>query len=194
MKLNPQFAVLVVVAFNLFGTQSFAHHPDHSKSYPAPSHPTPKYPSDPSAPSNEPPCLDDNNQELAADDAKIIELKTSTANQYLTRAHITGVVGNIYPDETGHTHFQAVMGPNPGDTIEVIYNDSFGALPRIVPGMTVDACGDFINSFAATSRYQASPDNAIIHWIHRNPRGGHPSGFIMLNGVVYGQGQGDGGA
>jgi hypothetical protein len=146
------------------------------------------------APSSAPACLDNSGAVLPINNAAMIHLKTTTPNQFLARAHVQGVIGNIYPDHNGHNHFEAILGPNPGDSVELIYNQSFGALPRLVAGMTVEACGDFINSDAATSQYPASPDNAIMHWIHKNPHGSHPSGFLIINGVLDGQGNGGPGA
>jgi hypothetical protein len=142
-----------------------------------------------------PACLDNKGHELPVDNAAMILLKTTTPNQFLARAHVSGKIGNIYPDHNGHNHFEAILGPKAGDSVELIYNQSFGALGRLVPGMTVEACGDFINSDAPTSQYPASPDNAIMHWIHKNPGGhGHASGFLIINGVVDGQGTGGNGA
>jgi len=138
-----------------------------------------------------PECLSDG-KPIAIDDQAVITMKTTTPNQYLARAHVNGTITNIFADETGHNHFEITMGPNPGDTLEVIYNISFGQLPTLQMGMSVEACGDFINSFAATSEYPESPDNAIIHWIHRNPSDkGHASGFLMIDGTLYGQGKGN---
>lgn len=115
-------------------------------------------------------------------------MKQSTPNQYLARAHVEGVVRQIYPEKNGHTHFEIALGPNPGDTLEVIYNSSFGSLPELDVGLKVEACGDYITSYASTHMYPASPDGAIIHWVHGNPSGhGHPSGFLVIEGVLYGQ-------
>ena len=138
-----------------------------------------------------PVCLS-SHQPIPVDNQEVLGWKTGTANLFLARSHVQGRVTRVYPDRNGHNHFAIQIGPGPSDTLEVIYNSSFGQLPNIRPGMSVEACGDYITS-NAPAQYPASPDGAIIHWVHRNPRGGHDSGFLVINGSLYGQGNGSGG-
>ena len=140
-----------------------------------------------------PSCLDDSGKPIAVNNSQVLQWKTSTSNQFLARAHVKGTVMDIYPDHSGHNHFAIDLDKNPSDGLEVVYNISFGQLPAIRVGMTVEACGDYITSNDATSQYPASPMGAIIHWIHRNPSPqGHKSGFLIINGQLYGQGSGQG--
>ena len=139
-----------------------------------------------------PECLDVKGA-IPVDNAQVLKWKTSTPNQFLARAHVSGTVEKIYPDKNGHNHFQIQIGPDARDTIEVVYNVSFGKLPKFGPGANIEACGDYITSDAATAEYPPSPDGAIMHWVHRNPKGhGHASGFVAIDGTVYGQGNGQG--
>ncbi len=140
-----------------------------------------------------PNCLDRSGNSLPVNDAQVLQMKISTPNQFLARAHIKGFIQHAYADHNGHTHFEARIGAKPTDTIEIVYNESFGSLPPLVPNMIVEACGDYITSNAATSQYPASPDGAILHWVHRTT-GGHPGGYVAISGVAYGQGSGNGGA
>ena len=141
-----------------------------------------------------PACLGSGGQEIPSDDSVVMQWKSTTPNQTLKRAHVTGVLTAVYPDRNGHNHFSIRIGTTSSDTLEVVYSQSFGALTQVHVGMAVEACGDYITSNAATAQYPASPDGAIIHWIHKNPSGhGHPSGFLMLDGQVFGQGAGQGG-
>jgi hypothetical protein len=139
-----------------------------------------------------PACLQLNGTVIPVDNDKVLLWKTSTPNQYLARAHITGIVQKAYANQSGHNHFSIKIGDAATDTIEVIYNISFGALPHIVAGMQVETCGDFINSFAPAGSYPTSPDKAIIHWIHKSDSNNHASGFLTINGVNYGLGNGHG--
>ncbi len=133
-----------------------------------------------------PACLG-HGQLIEVDDAQVVQWKATTPNQTLKRAHVDGTLTRLYPNHSGHAHFEIQVGPASTDTLEVVYNVSFGALPALHVGMRVEACGDYITSNAATSRYPASPDGAIIHWIHRNPSGqGHDSGFLILDGALFG--------
>lgn len=139
-----------------------------------------------------PPCMNQG-QALPISNQQVIAWKHSTANQFLARAHVVGTLTRLYPDHSGHTHFEIQLAPTPDGTLEIVYNQSFGALPALSPGMTVEACGDYITSIAQSGPYPASPDGAILHWVHRNPSGqGHDSGFLVINGAVCGQGNGSG--
>ena len=142
-----------------------------------------------------PACLDASGQELQTNNDQVLQWKSSTPNQTLKRGHVAGVLTLAYPDRNGHSHFEIKIGPTSTDTLEIVYNISFGALPQLHPGMAVEVCGDYITSNAATQQYPTpSPDGAIMHWIHRNPSGhGHLSGYTILDGAVFGMGAGQGG-
>ncbi len=133
-------------------------------------------------------CLDQGKKVLPVDDGRVINLKVSTPNQFLARAHVEGKITNIFSDHNGHNHFEINIGPNEKDRLEVIYNQSFGSLDTLTIGMDVEACGDFINSNAPTAQYPASPAGAIIHWVHfSNNTAKHLSGFLIIDGVIRGQ-------
>ena len=124
---------------------------------------------------------------LPVDNARVLEMKSGTPNQYHDRAHIEGVLQGVFPDKTGHHHFEVAIGPASSDVIEVIYNEDFGGIPALTAGMSVEACGDYITANAPSGGYPASPDGAIVHWVHRSPNPHHDSGFLVLGGVMCGQ-------
>jgi hypothetical protein len=135
--------------------------------------------------SGSPDCLSDNGQNLPIDNQAVIGYEATSAESYLARAHVEGPIVNIYPDQTGHNHFEIQLGDQ--NYLEVIYNMDFGTLPDLQIGMTVEACGDYITSRTQDGPYPPSPAGAIIHWVHENPSNhGHPSGFLMINGQQYG--------
>ena len=183
MNTKNLFVMMIVGLSLLGGASSYASHGHKPKPTPTPA-PGP-------VDSNAPACLDDNGNELPVDDAQAIEYKTSTPNGSTSRVHAAGPITKIYPDQNGHNHFEISLGNAAGDTLEVVYNISFGALPTLELGMSVEVCGDFINSYAPENGYQASPDGAIIHWIHKT-NSSHPAGFTIIDGVLYGQGNGSG--
>lgn len=123
----------------------------------------------------------------------------SSNNNYHDRGHVQGTVVQVYPDRNGHNHFSVKVGPDANDTVEVVYNQDFGSVPDPQVGMPVEACGDYITSVAPTpgpsgQTYPASPDHALIHWVHMAPaRSGHNSGFLVVNGVLTGQDAGNAG-
>lgn len=133
-----------------------------------------------------PPCVDRDGQAMAIDNDWVLHLKATSENQYQDRGFVSGVVVDIYEDRTGHEHFSISIGPGKGDTVEVIYNKKFGDMqPEF--GMKVVACGDYITAHAPAGGYEASPDDAIIHWVHYNPKDkGHPHGYVILGDELVG--------
>jgi hypothetical protein len=128
-------------------------------------------------------CLD-KGRVLDVMNEQVIKWKSSTANAFLARAKVQGLVDEVFPDHNGHRHFSVKIGPNNSDHIEVVYNLSFGKMPLANIGDEVQACGDYITSIAQTGSYPPSPDGAIIHWVHRST-GRHDSGYVILNGSKY---------
>ncbi len=126
-------------------------------------------------------------QSLTVNDAQVLIWKQTTANQFRGRAHIQGTLQKIYPDHSGHHHFQVKIGTGADDTIEVIYNEAFGLLPAYQVGSQIEACGDYITSNQRSGHLPASPDGAIVHWVHKAPAGGHDSGYLAIDGTVCGQ-------
>ncbi|MBC7387027.1 MAG: hypothetical protein H7301_12810 [Cryobacterium sp.] len=133
-------------------------------------------------------------QEIQIDNARVIDMKQKTANQYHDRGFVEGRVA-IPPTVQGdHVHFSLAIGPAKKDTVEIIYNfdTDFGELAQgIRMGDTVVVCGDYITSNAPAGGYRASPDGALIHWTHWNPatRAGsmnHEHGFIMTGSTLSG--------
>lgn len=143
-----------------------------------------------------PECLDQFGKPLPVDNDTVLGWKDSTPNEFVARAHIEGVVveNETVRNRNGHDHFVIELSGrmNKGQ-IEVVYSEDFGPLPEPRGGMEVEACGDYITSTARgglKGQYPASPVGAIIHWVHRSGRsGGHPSGFLALDHVLYGYGE-----
>jgi hypothetical protein len=129
-------------------------------------------------------------QTLNLNNEQAVTWKNTTANQFHSRAHIKGKLVTVYPDHSGHHHMEVLIGPNNQDTIEVIYNEAFGPMPTLNPGAIIEACGDFITSKAQSGPYPASPDGAIVHWVHKAPNSGHESGYVVVDGTVCGQNSG----
>jgi hypothetical protein len=134
-----------------------------------------------------PPCMDKAGKPLKVDNARVLKLKDTTDNQYLDRGYVSGTVAEVYKDQTGHEHFSLQIGPEKGDTLEVVYNEKFGETPEPHVGMQAMACGDYITANAPAGGYEASPDDAIIHWVHYNPKeAGHAHGFLVMEGTLVG--------
>lgn len=130
---------------------------------------------------------------LGINNDTVLKWKSDSPNQYHDRGHVEGKIVRVYPDKNGHEHFSIQIGSGAGETLEIIYNQEFGAMPQPTVGMDVEACGDYITSTAPSpgpngQTYPASPDGAILHWVHMAPaRSGHHSGFVVIDGVLTGQ-------
>ncbi len=139
-----------------------------------------------------PVCEDNRGRAMQPNNEQVLAWKTSTPNQYTDRGFITGTLVGVLLDKGSHLRLDVFVGPDRtggrNTDIELVYNRAFGDVrSQLRPGMQVAACGDFINAFAPTGRYPASPVGAILHWIHKKMRGSHPNGFMMIDGQLYGQ-------
>lgn len=141
-----------------------------------------------------PPCNDVRGSAMSVDNARILNLKKSTKNQYRDRGYIQGTLVGVLQDRKSHLHLDVFLGETPSgrgrdSDIEIIYNRAFDEIDgrSLRPGAEVIACGDFINSFAPAGRYPASPVGAILHWTHMAPQPPHQHGFLMIDGKLYGQ-------
>ena len=90
-----------------------------------------------------PPCLDNSRRVMDLNNEQVLSWRQQSRDQFHARGYVKGTLTRDYPDHTGHTHFEMQIGPNSDDTIEVVYNQSFGELPPLNPGMEVEVCGDY---------------------------------------------------
>jgi hypothetical protein len=129
-------------------------------------------------------------QVLSVDNALAVQRKEDHdqyPNGTTYRGNISGVITKLYADQTCHTHFEIALDGTPSTTIEVIYDQGFGSTPKPAIGMSVQACGDFIISYSKENGYAASPDGALIHWIHATDTSKHDAGFLILGDTLCGQ-------
>lgn len=129
----------------------------------------------------------DRGRNISYNNAEILEWKVRSRSGFKARGHILGRLLKQYPSKKGHTHYQIHIGKNQRDTIELVYNTEFGEMPPLKVGMTVEACGDYITSTQKNGPYPASPDGAILHWVHINPGvQGHEHGYVLMDGKLTG--------
>jgi hypothetical protein len=136
-----------------------------------------------------PECMDNRGTVLPLDNDQVVNLKKTAKLGQSIRAHAGGKVTRLFPDRNGHAHFEISMDGTAENVLEVVYSEDFGEMPQPPIGAYVDTCGDFINAYATQNGYPPSPSKAIIHWVHRsNNERKHPSGYVVLDNVLYGYG------
>jgi len=140
-----------------------------------------------------PDCLDKAGQRIAnPNNEQVLAWKRTTQNSYLDRGYIRGTLEGVYGSNPSHLHLDVFIGQkgqaSQANDIEVIYNVEFGQPPlHPQPGVEVIACGDYITSNEASGYYPASPLDAILHWVHKSMNDQHEDGFLMIDGILYGQ-------
>ncbi|HUP57172.1 MAG TPA: hypothetical protein VM598_06945 [Bdellovibrionota bacterium] len=124
---------------------------------------------------------------LRMDNAQVLRWKLTTPNQFKSRAFVQGRISKLYGEQGDHTHFAIQLGRDSREIVEIVYNKAFGTLPALRVGSVVVACGDYITATARSPQgHPASPAGAIVHWVHMSDNGNHPSGFVMIDNVMYG--------
>lgn len=112
---------------------------------------------------------------------KVLEWKSR--KNFRDRALVTGQLARVVRMRKTHAHFEVQLAREPSAKIEIVYNREFGELPELRSGMQVDVCGDYITTTNSST-------GAIIHWVHFNPGdrdgGVHEHGYVVIDGVVYG--------
>jgi hypothetical protein len=88
---------------------------------------------------------------------------------------VTGVVSQIMPeDHNGLPHQKYTLTVGGQIKLLIVSNLDFGRVPLTV-GQTLSVCGEYKNV-----------GQGMIHWTHFDPHGGHPDGFTIVNGSLYG--------
>lgn len=88
---------------------------------------------------------------------------------------VTGVVTKILPeDHSGLPHQKYNITVQEGVQILIVSNLDFGRVPLKL-GKTVSVCGEF-----------KKVGQGMVHWTHFDPHGGHPDGFTIMDGKLYG--------
>lgn len=110
------------------------------------------------------------------DDSNLVAAVAARHNEFYVEAgNLT--VSKLLPDDTSglpHQKWQARLSN--GSTITVVYNSDMG--PRVPIQI-----GD---KFAVGGQFIWTGNSGLIHWVHDDPQGHRPDGYVYFNGVVYG--------
>ena len=86
------------------------------------------------------------------------------------------VVTRILPDDnSGLKHQKWFVRLSDGREIQAVYNSDMCPRVPIQVGDTVSMGGMFL----------WLGHNGMIHWLHHDPRGNRPDGYVELNGTFY---------
>lgn len=101
------------------------------------------------------------------------QVRKSKANR--PQVYVEGQITKILPeDKDGRPHQKYIIQAFNSVKIVVVSNLEFGRVPVKI-GEVVAVCGEYINA-----------EGGMVHWTHFDPHGGHPDGFTVHNGTLYG--------
>ena len=109
------------------------------------------------------------------DSALVAAVQSRKRVRYVEAGNV--VATKLLPDDNkGLRHQKWEAQLSDGNVIQVIYNVD------MVPRVPIQV-GD---KFGVGGEYIPSGRTGIIHWLHDDPKGLRPDGYVYLNGVVYG--------
>lgn len=86
------------------------------------------------------------------------------------------LVVKVLPDDTnGSEHQKWVVQLSNGKYLQAVYNSDMCPRVPLKKGDIIDMGGQFI----------WTPGGGLLHWLHHDPRGNRPDGYVTLNGTVY---------
>jgi hypothetical protein len=97
------------------------------------------------------------------------------SNSARPQVMVTGVVSQILPeDHDGLPHQKFSVTVDKQVTLLIVSNLDFGRIPLTV-GKAITVCGEY-----------KKVGQGMIHWTHFDPHGGHPDGYTVVDGQLYG--------
>ena len=113
--------------------------------------------------------------EIQNDSALVAAVNSRRSAFYVEAGNI--VVSKLLPDDNSglrHQKWQARLSN--GSTVEVVYNADMGERVPIQVG----------NSFGVGGEFIWTRGGGLVHWVHSDPSGRRPDGYVFYEGVLYG--------
>lgn len=111
----------------------------------------------------------------SAPDAQIVSAVESHKRQNFVEGADMEVV-QVLPDDTaGNQHQKWVVRLSNGKTMQAVYNSD------MCPHVPVQVS----DRVAMGGMFLWTNVGPMLHWLHHDPRGNRPDGYVMLNGVFY---------
>ena len=113
---------------------------------------------------------------LVSDDSALVEAHRNQRRAHFIEAANMDVV-QLLPDDTdGLEHQKWVVRLSSGQKITAIYNSDMCPRVPLKVGDKVSMGGEYIWSKKV---------GGLFHWLHHDPRGNRPDGYVYLNGQYY---------
>ncbi len=111
----------------------------------------------------------------AADDSQIVQaMQNQDRVNFVEGANM--VVTKLLPDDTqGLQHQKWIVRLSNGTTMQAVYNTDMCPRVPVKVGDVVSMGGQFI----------WTGGGGLLHWLHKDPRGSRPDGYVFLNGQFY---------
>lgn len=113
---------------------------------------------------------------LATDDSDLIRAVRDRRSVFFVQASNVVVV-KVLPDDTqGLKHQRWYVRLSDGSQVFAVYNIDQTARVPVQVGQTMSLGGEF----------KWTDQGALIHWLHSDPSGRRPNGYVIVNGQKYG--------
>ncbi len=114
-------------------------------------------------------------QDNSAPDAAIVSAMNSHRRVNFVEGADMEVI-QVLPDDTdGLQHQRWVVRLSNGKTMEAVYNTDMCPHVPVQVGDRVAMGGMFL----------WTDQGGLLHWLHHDPRGNRPDGYVYLNGTYY---------
>jgi hypothetical protein len=118
----------------------------------------------------------DTSRAPAQNDADLVRAVNDRRNVNFVQAGNV-VVSKILPDDTtGLPHQKWYIKLSNGKQVIAIYNSDMGKRIPMKVGTVMALGGEF----------KMTNIGPLIHWLHFDPRGSRPDGYVIVDGVLYG--------
>lgn len=114
-------------------------------------------------------------QNLAADDSQLVQAMENKRRVNFVEGSNMTVVKILPDDNSGLTHQKWIVKLSNGKLLQAVYNTDMCPHVPLQVGDVVAMGGMFL----------WTGQGGLIHWLHHDPRGTRPDGYVMVNGTYY---------
>ena len=113
---------------------------------------------------------------MVADDSALVEAHSNKRRAHFIEAANMEVIQLLPDDKDGLEHQKWVVRLSDGQKITAIYNSDMCPRVPLRVGDLISMGGEYIWSKQV---------GGLLHWLHHDPRGHRPNGYVYLNGEYY---------